>query len=98
MKLLLVAAVALAGCSTAASAVGSLIKPKPPEITVVTNVTVPAPAPVAVDKHDGPAKAMVAGALAGGVAAVMVRTTPASVASGVLVGAGVGYFVHAISD
>ena len=94
MKLLLV--LALTGCSTAASAVGSLIKPKPPEVTVVTNVTVPAP-PVEA-KHDGPAKAMVAGALAGGVAAVIVRTTPAAVASGVLVGAGVGYVVHAISD
>lgn len=97
MKLLLAVAVALAGCSTAASAVGSLIKPRPPEVTVVTNVMVPAPAAPA-EHHDGPGKAMVAGALAGGVAAVIVRTTPAAVASGVLVGAGVGYVVHAISD
>ena len=96
MKLLLVAAVALAGCSTAASAVGSLIKPRPPEVTVVTNVTVPSPPPA--ERHDGPAKAVVAGALAGGVAAVIVRTSPAAIASGVLLGAGVGYVVHAITD
>ncbi len=98
MKLLLVAALALTGCSTAASAVSSLIKPKPPEVTVVTNVTVPAPLPAPAEHHAGPATAMVTGALAGGVAAVIVRTTPAAVASGVLLGAGVGYVVHAISD
>ena len=91
MKLLL--ALALAGCSTVASGVSSLVKPKPPEVTVVTNVS------VAADKHhEGPGLAMVAGGVAGGVAAALVRASPEVIASGALVGVGVGYVVHAISD
>jgi predicted lipid-binding transport protein (Tim44 family) len=106
MKLAALFVVAATGCS-AVSAVGSFIKPKPPEITVNNHIEVAAPAaPVQVQAKPSATSAMVgggvAGAVAGGLAAALVRTTPESIASGALVGAGVGtaigYAVHSAMD
>ena len=101
----LAALVLVTGCS-AASAVGSFIKPKPPEITINNHVEVAQPAPAPAPAKPSATKAMVgggvAGALAGGLAAALVKTTPDTITEGVLVGAGIGtltgYVVHSALD
>lgn len=90
MRILLVAM--LTGCS-AVSAVGSFIKPAPPQVTVNTHVEVAAP-----PTKSSATTAMAAGALAGGVTAAFVRTTPESIAAGALVGTALGYVVHTALD
>ncbi len=104
MKLAALLVTAATGCS-AVSAVGSLVKPAPPQVTVNTHVEV-APAPTPVQVKPSAKTAMigggVAGAVAGGVGAALVSTTPEAIAGGVLVGAGVGtalgYVVHSALD
>jgi len=91
MRILL--ATVLTGCS-AVSAVGSFIKPAPPQVTVNTHVEVAAVKP----EKSSAATPMVAGAVAGGVAAALVRTTPESIAAGALVGTALGYVVHTALD
>jgi hypothetical protein len=105
MKLAVILLALSTGCAATASAVGSLVKPKPsPQITIVNTVEAPAPAPA--PKPHGAAPAMVGGgitgAFAGGIAAALLRPTPGAIASGTLVGAGVGtalgYVVHEVTD
>lgn len=63
MKLLALSLALATGCSTAASAVGGLLSPKPPNVTVVTKVEVPPPPP-AKESHDT-RDAVIAGVVAG---------------------------------
>jgi len=101
---LLIAALALTGCSAAQSALG-VLSPKPTaQVTVVANLPAPAPAPV--EAHHGTVAAAVtggvAGAVVGGVAgAVWSRGAP-TIAGAALVGAGVGTVialaVHDVAD
>ncbi|HET9988920.1 MAG TPA: hypothetical protein VFQ65_10370, partial [Kofleriaceae bacterium] len=90
---LLIAALALTGCTAAQSALGALTSAKPTaQVTVVTNV--PA-APVAVaEAHPGRVAAAVgggvAGAVVGGVAGAVLSSGAPTIAGAALVGAGVG--------
>jgi len=99
---------ALTGCAATKSAIGSLMSPKPNQVTVMTNIEMPpTPAPIVAPaaKRSGTAAMIsggVAGAAAGAFAAASVSTEPLSIATGALAGAGVGtalgYAVHSIAD
>ena len=93
MKLACVLAL-VTGCAAAKSAVGSLISPKPNQITVVNEVHVPTPAP----KHSAPTAAMVTGSVAGAVAGGMIDRSPLAIAAGAGLGAALGYVVHEVTD
>ena len=99
---LLIAALALTGCSAAQSALG-VLAPKPTaQVTVVANI--PAPAPV--ESHRGAVAAAVtggvAGAVVGGMAGAVLSSGAPTIAGATLVGAGVGTVialaVHDIAD
>ncbi len=84
----------LAGCAAATSAVsaiGGVLGSKPTQVTVINNV----PAPAA--EHRDPARAVAAGglggALAGGVIAAALHGSNAEIASGAVLGAGLGAVV-----
>ena len=80
MKLVALSLALVTGCSTAASAVGGLLSPKPPNVTVVTKVELPAPAPAPAPAKESHATrdAVIVGVVAG-----------------VVVGGAVGYALHA---
>lgn len=107
--LVAVALVLASGCGAAQTALGALGS-KPPQVTVVNNVS-PAPV-VAVNQQPAPTpvakptatKAVVAGGLAGAAlgaaTAAVTGASPTTIAAGAVVGAGagslVGYVVHAV--
>jgi len=97
MKLACVLAL-VTGCAAAKSAVGSLMSPKPNQITVVNEVHLPTPAPAPPPTHSAPTAAMVTGSVAGAVASGALSRSPLAIAAGAGIGAALGYVVHEVTD
>ncbi len=82
----------LAGCAatkSAVSAIGGVLGSKPTQVTVINQVNAPAPV-----EHRDAARALavggLGGALAGGVVAAALHGSTAQVATGAVIGAGLG--------
>ena len=97
MKLACVLAL-VTGCAAAKSAVGSLMSPKPNQITVVNEVHLPTPPPPAPVAKSPATAAVVTGSIAGAVAGAVVDRSPLAIAAGAGIGAALGYVVHEVTD